>query len=166
MPHFEKGSTMSKIHTLTEIRTMAFADPTVTTAAIRESISERGGTPPSVEYVDVVRKEFINTMKFLHEKKAFNGHAPATLEVKTKKEKKQSRADRWADACAQANEALAELKELQEEYEGWKDSLPENLANSPVGEKLTAVCDLDIESAMSTVDDAEGAELPLGFGRD
>ena len=55
---------------------------------------------------------------------------------------------------------------MQKEYEEWKDNLPENLQQSPVGEKLEAVCDLDIEGAIEMVSEAEGLDLPLGFGRD
>ncbi len=98
----------------------------------------------------------------------------------------QSRAKRWAQACAdakeaaersvaslaEANEALASLKELQEEYEGWKDNLPENLSNSPLGEKLEEVCGLDLDEKenpqeiIDAIDEAEGLDLPQGFGRD
>lgn len=80
--------------------------------------------------------------------------------------KQKSRATRWAEAVSAAQDALNQLKELQDEYQNWLDNLPENLQNSPVGEKLQTVCDLDIEGAQSTVDDAENAELPQGFGRD
>jgi hypothetical protein len=31
---------------------------------------------------------------------------------------------------------------------------------------LVAVCDLDIASALGTAEEAEGLDLPLGFGRD
>lgn len=85
---------------------------------------------------------------------------------KPKKAKPRSRIDRWCDAASAASEALGELKAVQEEYQEWKDSLPENLAYSGLGEKLDAVCDLDIEGAQSTADEAASAELPLGFGRD
>lgn len=80
--------------------------------------------------------------------------------------KTQSRAARWADAASRALAALEDLKGLQEEYEEWKDNLPENLAGSALGEKLEAVCDLDIEGAIDTINEADGIDLPLGFGRD
>lgn len=82
------------------------------------------------------------------------------------KKKSNSRAVRWSDACAKALEGLEALEELRLEYEEWKENLPENLQSSPLGEKLEAVCDLDIESAKSMVEEAEGLDLPLGFGRD
>ena len=58
---------------------------------------------------------------------------------------------RWAAA-------LAELRDLQAEYEAWRDNLPEVLAGSRTAELLGEVCDVDL--------DAVDVELPLGFGRD
>lgn len=83
-----------------------------------------------------------------------------------KKPKKPSRATLWNDACTRAKTALEDLQNLQSEYEEWKDNLPENLQSSAVGEKLEAVCDLDISGAVDTIEEAEGIDLPMGFGRD
>ena len=58
------------------------------------------------------------------------------------------------------------LVELQQEYNDWKENLPENLASSALGEKLETIENLDLESAQSTVDEAEGVDLPRGFGKD
>lgn len=80
--------------------------------------------------------------------------------------KTKSRAIRWSEACTQAMAALEELVSLQQEFSDWNDNLPENLRSSALGEKLQTVVDLDLDGAKSTVEDAEGAELPLGFGRD
>lgn len=80
--------------------------------------------------------------------------------------KKLSRSARWHEACSKANEALAELSDLKSEYAEWHDNLPENLQSSPLGEKLEAVCDLDIDSAMDVIEEAESLDLPQGFGRD
>lgn len=105
--------------------------------------------------------------------------------------KQKSRTARWSEAATKAREAmdavdnaasgltdaLNDLRSVQEEFEEWRDNLPENLQNSALGEKLQTVCDIDIESIAeeplndwasveSAVDDAENAELPLGFGRD
>ena len=91
-----------------------------------------------------------------------------------------SRPKRWAEACGKASEAagalreaLEELQGLQGEYQDWKDNLPENLESSTIAEKLEAVTDLGIEDALGNLDEAdnlisecEGADLPLGFGRD
>jgi hypothetical protein len=65
---------------------------------------------------------------------------------------RRSRPQRWA-------EAVATLRALQEEYQCWLDNLPENLQDSPLAEKLQAICDLDLE-------DLESVDVPLGFGRD
>jgi DNA repair exonuclease SbcCD ATPase subunit len=100
-----------------------------------------------------------------------------TVPEKVKKPKRQSRADRWSEACSTARtaveslqSALEELKAVQEEYQEWLDNLPENMQGSAMGEKLEAVCGLSIDGAAdevsSLVEEAEGAELPLGFGRD
>jgi hypothetical protein len=105
--------------------------------------------------------------------------------------KPKSRPQRWSDAATDAaqalsdmeqakdkfEEAMVELKSVQDEYEEWKDNLPENLQQSPLGEKLEEVCGLDIESASSgidsaidgargVVDEAQGLDLPRGFGKD
>jgi hypothetical protein len=92
--------------------------------------------------------------------------ADEAVPAKAKKPKKQSRVDRWNEAASQASAALADLRALQEEYQEWLDNLPENLQSSAVGEKLTTVCELDIEGALDTANEAEGVDLPLGFGKD
>ena len=54
--------------------------------------------------------------------------------------------------------AVAELRQLQAEYEAWRDGLPEGLADSKTGQLLEGVCEVDL--------DAIDVELPRGFGRD
>lgn len=78
----------------------------------------------------------------------------------------KSRTQRWQDACAAAQTAIQDLLDLQQEYQDWLDNLPENLQDSALGEKLQAVCDLDLEGAQGTIEECESADLPLGFGRD
>ena len=63
----------------------------------------------------------------------------------------ESRPARWAAA-------LAELRTLQAEYQGWRDQLPEAMAGSRTAERLDEVCDLDL--------DVLDVDLPHGFGRD
>jgi hypothetical protein len=110
------------------------------------------------------------------------------------KPKKQSRPERWAEACAEARTALdaareAEaalvkamepieaafetLRELKGEYEEWQGRLPESLSSSPVGEKLEAVTSIDLpdngedlDAVEAVLDECEGADLPRGFGND
>ena len=64
---------------------------------------------------------------------------------------RRSRPQRWRDA-------VAELLELQADYQQWLDGLPESLADTPTADALRAVCDLDLS----------GLEIdpPRGFGRD
>lgn len=90
----------------------------------------------------------------------------ASKPIKQRKPKQLSRTQRWQNAASEAASALSELKDVQQEYQEWLDNLPENLQQSALGEKLSAVCDLDVESAHSTADEAESADLPVGFGRD
>lgn len=110
------------------------------------------------------------------------------------KTKPASRTQRWSDAAAAAREAvdnardletqlndakqfasdaLEMLRDVQSEYQEWYDNMPEGLQSSPTGEKLSAVCDIDLnpdEDDLDAIDDAvgeaEGAELPMGWGRD
>lgn len=102
-----------------------------------------------------------------------------------------SRPKRWATAASEAAEALstiegsldaldtalAELRSIQEEFESWKDNMSENLASSPTGDKLEAVCELEIDTAADgireaieavreVIDSAEGLDLPRGYGKD
>ena len=77
-----------------------------------------------------------------------------------------SRAARWAAAAQRAAEALEELQDLQSGYEGWRDGMPENLQGSMTYEKLDAVCNIDLSSAIEVASEAMEADLPRGFGRD
>ena len=64
---------------------------------------------------------------------------------------RRSQVQRWRDA-------VAELVELQADYQQWLDGLPESLADSPTADALRAVCDLDLSSLE--------VDPPRGFGRD
>jgi len=77
-----------------------------------------------------------------------------------------SRPQQWAAAVAKASEGLEDLKALQEDYQTWLDNLPENLQQSATGELLEAICELELETAYDTVQEADGIDLPRGFGRD
>ena len=92
--------------------------------------------------------------------------APAAAPARAKKQKPKSRTQRWSEAASAAVSALEELQSIQEEFEEWKDNLPENLQQSALGEKLETVCGIDLTSALDSVQEAESADLPLGFGRD
>ena len=64
---------------------------------------------------------------------------------------RRSRPQRWRDA-------VAELIELQADYQQWLDGLPESLADTPTADALRTVCDLDLSSLE--------VDPPRGFGRD
>lgn len=97
----------------------------------------------------------------------------------------ESRPKRWVKAVAevqtylgeieaskaQAVEAMQELESLRLEYEEMRDNVPENLQSSAYYERLDAVASLDfsteeVEEMASVIEEADGIELPLGFGRD
>jgi len=64
---------------------------------------------------------------------------------------RRSKRQRWRDA-------VAELLELQADYQQWLDALPESLADTPTADALRVVCDLDLSSLE--------LDPPRGFGRD
>ena len=64
---------------------------------------------------------------------------------------RRSRPQRWRDA-------VAELLELQADYQQWLDGLPESLVDTPTADALRAVCDLVLSSLE--------IDPPRGFGRD
>jgi hypothetical protein len=64
-----------------------------------------------------------------------------------------------AAACVGWHDAVAELMELQADYQTWLDTLPENLADTATADRLRMICELDLSELAS-------AEPPRGFGRD
>ncbi len=52
------------------------------------------------------------------------------------------------------------------DHGGAKAAVRDNLQESAVAEKLASVTEIDFDSAIETVSEAEDADLPLGFGRD
>ena len=65
---------------------------------------------------------------------------------------RRSRPQRWQDA-------VGTLLDLQDEYQGWLDNLPDNLLESALAHKLQAICALDLA-------ELDSVEPPRGFGRD
>ena len=55
--------------------------------------------------------------------------------------------------------AVRTLLDLQDEYQGWLDNLPDSLGESALAHKLQAICALDLAELGSV-------EPPRGFGRD
>jgi len=81
--------------------------------------------------------------------------------------KKISRAKRFDEALNKLSQAFAEFSDLKDEYQEWRDTIPQNLEGSATAEKLDEVLECsafdDIENAQSEL---EAIELPKGFGRD
>jgi hypothetical protein len=65
---------------------------------------------------------------------------------------RRSRIQRWRDA-------VSTLTNLQAEYAGWLDALPDNQGDSATAEALQTIVELDL-SELRTI------EPPRGFGRD
>jgi hypothetical protein len=102
--------------------------------------------------------------------------------------KSNSKSARWADAVADARKAfdemeeareafldkLSQVRDIQEEYQDWYDNMPESLQDGPTGEKLRELTEFDFDlgsdaefaDMIEAIDNAENADLPLGFGRD
>ena len=80
--------------------------------------------------------------------------------------KRLSRIQRWNDAANRAVCALDDLKALQDEYDDWRASMPEQFDDTETVQKLYAVLWLDIDGIISEIDEIQGIELPKGFGRD
>ena len=88
----------------------------------------------------------------------------------------ESRPKRFARIVEDLQTNIGLLTELKDEYEQWKDSMPENLEQSPTGQKLeetvdtldTAIDTLDniLSESENVVSDLECCELPMGFGND
>jgi len=54
---------------------------------------------------------------------------------------------------------VAELVQLQAEYEAWLSAVPETLQDTATAEVLREICDLDLA-------DLQAINPPRGFGRD
>ena len=57
------------------------------------------------------------------------------------------------------NDTIAAAVELQIEYAGWLDALPDNQQDSALADALRAIVELDLS-------ELQAAEPPRGFGRD
>jgi hypothetical protein len=78
---------------------------------------------------------------------------PTIIHFRNPKDRR-TRPRRWA-------EAVAQLRALIEDYQSWRDTLPESLRDSCIATQLDAIIELE-----SHLDDLDAAELPRGFGRD
>jgi len=95
--------------------------------------------------------------------KVVRGTSPSK---KVKKKKRPSRQDEWSFGCQQIRDGLQTLQEMKSDFESWRDNMPDSLQGGGTYQKLDAICDLDLDSIESTLDEVEAVELPLGFGRD
>ena len=114
-------------------------------------------------------------------------------EVRNQRRELEIRAENTLDKLRSSGaEQVEDIRSVHEELETWRENLPENLDPSPTAEKLDDVVDQDFPSQLDDVieqlgDDliedvdtieeqlqeleeiigeAEGADMPLGFGRD
>jgi hypothetical protein len=98
----------------------------------------------------------------------------AVLAARQAVEKAEALQEQVNDAKVEIVDALEVLKEMAEEYGSIYDNMNEGLQQSPYGLKCEAMQQLDLEASsedeldelVSKIDEAENAELPLGFGRD
>jgi hypothetical protein len=78
----------------------------------------------------------------------------------------ESRAARWSRLASEAVANVEELISYQSEFEEARERQPDSLQDGPFAQKCEEVCCIDLESARETLQEAENADLPLGFGRD
>ena len=80
-------------------------------------------------------------------------HATGAPVVRTRRPAdRRSRIQRW-------NATITAAVELQAEYAGWLDALPDNQQDSALAEALRAIVELDLS-------ELQAVEPPRGFGRD
>ena len=79
---------------------------------------------------------------------------------------RESRAAAWSRVTSEATDAIERLMEYQSEFEEAKDGQPDSLRDGPFAQKCEEICGIDLQGALETLQEAESAEVPLGFGRD
>ena len=79
---------------------------------------------------------------------------------------RESRAATWQRLSEEAVERVEHLIDYQQEIQEAKDGQPDNLQDAPFAQRCDAICDIDLEGALNTLQEAESAEMPRGFGRD
>jgi hypothetical protein len=112
----------------------------------------------------------------------------AKRRMRPRKVNTNSRSYRWSAAIGQARAAIdameaaksdfesawGEIAEIRQEFQDWYDNLGDSLQQGPTGQKLDELLntvdedapEIDIDAATEAVDNAEGVDLPLGWGRD
>jgi len=120
------------------------------------------------EVVEVPAKELMPDLRQLqHELKIAKAEVTALKrKLAGKLPPRESRADAWGRHSAEARSSIEALISMQQEFEEAKDGQPDSLQEGPYAQKCEEICAIDLESALSTLEEAEAAEVPLGFGRD
>ena len=67
---------------------------------------------------------------------------------------RRGRPQKWADA-------IAVLLAILDDYQHWREAMPESLADTPTAALIDGVLEL-----RDLVEELQAAELPRGFGRD
>jgi ParB-like chromosome segregation protein Spo0J len=75
-----------------------------------------------------------------------------------------SRPERWRRAVTTAREALNELVELQSHYQDWRDGGSGQLGAPTILKNLNAICELDFQTAICVLEDAEQVDPPRRDG--
>jgi hypothetical protein len=86
--------------------------------------------------------------------RALAAGAPPPAPARVAKVRKPSRPARW-------REAIATLAAILDEYQAWRDRLPEAIGSTSMAERLDELLEL-----RDLVEQLAAAELPKGFGRD
>jgi hypothetical protein len=120
------------------------------------------------EVVEVPAKELMPDLRQLqHELKIAKAEVTALKrKLAGKLPPRESRADAWGRHSGEARSSIEALISMQQEFEEAKDGQPDSLQEGPYAQKCEEICAIDLESALSTLEEAEAAEVPLGFGRD
>jgi hypothetical protein len=79
---------------------------------------------------------------------------------------RESRAAKWQRLAGEAEHDVEELIAIQQEFQEARDSQPDGLQDGPFAQKCNEICDIDLEGALGMLQEANGVEVPLGFGRD
>lgn len=95
--------------------------------------------------------------------------------ARTAASKAENVQEQLREAKQEVVDALDALRDMAQEFGEPYDNMSEGLQQTPFGQKCEAMQNLDLDGAdvddeldelVSKIDEAEGAEIPLGFGRD
>jgi hypothetical protein len=79
---------------------------------------------------------------------------------------RESRSTAWTRLTGEAAAAVEQLIEYQSEFEDAMEAQPDSLRDGPFAQKCEEIRGIDLQGALETLQEAENAEIPLGFGRD